>query len=492
MHTNSFVILIIVLFVTNLSLYSQVNQMQMNLDEIVHILSLKSTSAKIERLKYQNDLLQFENYKKGLLPSISFNLNPINLNRSLRLLQQPTDGSYSYIEDYSNNSALGISLRQKIGLTGGDLNISSRLNYLNEFSEKKNSFSTSPFVIGYSQQLWGGAKNYKFDKRIEYAKNEITIKKYCSSISKIQQEVLGLFMNALFHTLEYDLTRRECQINDTLLNIAKIKLRNGHITEYDLKQIELQSLDTEYAYETSIKNKEQSQRQLLSYLGIECDSIEIVYPVFNLPMNINIETVTFYVRKNNPFAIEQRIAELEAEKALHTAKLDNRFNATLSLNYGINQYAETFVGAYRHGNTQQSIMLGLQIPIFQWGIGRNKIKIARNNYEVSKLNRVNSFREFENEIKDKTNNYNQSIKLWQTSEIAYKLSQEQYRMLVKKFSLGKVSVYELVTVQRELNNAMQRYYSAIRDVYNEYFSLRHLALYDWKKEKELKYLYIDK
>lgn len=490
MHTNSCIILMIVLFVTDLSLYSQINKKQINLDEIVNILSLESTSAKIEKLKHQNDLLQFENYKKGLLPSITFNLNPINLNRSLRLLQQPTDGSYSYIEDYSNNSSFGIGLKQKVGFTGGDLNISSRLNYLNEFSEKKNSFSTSPFVIGYSQQLWGGAKDYKLEKRIEYAKNEIAIKKYCSKISQIQQEVLGLFMDVLLYTLEYDRAHQECQINDTLLNVACIKLKSGHITEYDLKQIELQSLDTQYTYEAAIKNKEQSQRRLLTYLGIEYDSIEIVYPVFNLPMNINIQTVSFYVRKNNPFAIEQRITELEAEQALHTAKLKNRFNATLSLNYGINQYAETFVEAYRHGNTQQSVMLGLQIPIFQWGIGKNKIKIARNNYEVSRLNQENRFREFENEIKDKTNNYNQSMKLWYTAEIAYKLSQEQYRMLVKKFSLGKVSVYELITVQREQNNAMQRYYSAIKDVYTEYFSLRHLALYDWKSEKELENLYI--
>ncbi len=490
MHIASSIVFVIILFVTNLDSYSQINKKQMNLDEIVNILSLESPSAKVEKLKYKNDLLQFENYRKGLLPSISFNLNPINLNRSLKLLQQPTDGSYSYVEDYSNNSSLGITLKQKVGFTGGDLNISSRLNYLNEFSENKNSFSTSPFVIGYSQQLWGGAKNYRFEKCIENAKNEIVIKKYCLSLSQVQRDVLGLFMDVLLHTLEHNLTYEECQINDTLLNIARVKLKSGHITEYDLKQIELQSLDTQYTYEASVKNREQSQRRLLTYLDIEYDSIGIVYPVFNLPMNINIQTVLFYVRKNNPFAMEQRIAELEAEQALHTVKLNNRFNATLSLNYGINQYAETFVEAYRHGNTQQSVMLGLQIPIFQWGIGKNKIKIARNNYEVSRLNQDNRFREFENEIKDQTNNYNQSVKLWYTAEVAYKLSQEQYRMLVKKFSLGKISVYELIAVQREQNNAMQRYYSAIKDVYTEYFSLRHLALYDWKSEKELEDLYI--
>ncbi|MFK2319132.1 hypothetical protein ACIXO5_03305 [Bacteroides fragilis] len=58
-------------------------------------------------------------------------------------------------------------------------------------------------------------------------------------------------------------------------------------------------------------------------------------------------------------------------------------------------------------------------------------------------------------------------------------------MLTKKFSLGKVSVYELTTAQKERNDAMQRYYSAIKDSYESFFTLRNLALYDFKKNVEL-------
>ncbi|MEA4995929.1 MAG: hypothetical protein VB075_16610 [Petrimonas sp.] len=130
--------------------YSQDTLRAVTLDEVVNILSLKSSAAQIEKLNYQNEILQFENYKKSFLPSFSLNFNPINFNRSLRLLQQPSDGSYSYVEDYSNNSSAGVSIRQKVGITGGDLNIGSNINYLNEFSLKRNSFNTTPFFIGYS------------------------------------------------------------------------------------------------------------------------------------------------------------------------------------------------------------------------------------------------------------------------------------------------------------------------------------------------------
>ena len=445
-----------------------------SLHEVIDNLSLHSSAAQIEKLNYQNEILQFENYKKSYLPALSLNFNPVNFNRSLRVLQQPSDGSYSYVEDYSNNSSAGVSIRQKIGITGGDLNIGSNINYLNEFSLKRNSFNTTPFFIGYSQQLWGGGKQYHFEKEIEYAKNNVAIKQYCTKLSRIQQQALELYMTALLGKMEQDFALQTTQNTDTLLQLARIKLDNGHITEYDLKQIELQSLNTRYAYENARKNYIEAQERLAVFLGIE--AIEVEIPEFDVPFTIEASTAMFYVEQNNPFLKQQEIQTFEAESNLFSAKLSNRFNGSISLNYGVNQYAETFAEAYRNGNTRQSVIVGFQIPVFQWGVNKNRIKIAENNYEVNKIARERQMREFENEVKENFNSYNHSVKLWLTAQKVYNLSHEQYKMLIQKFSLGKVSVYELTTTQNEQNNALQRYYSAIRNTYNSYFTLRSMAL----------------
>jgi outer membrane protein TolC len=461
-----------------------------SLHEVIDNLSLHSSAAQIEKLNYQNEILQFENYKKSYLPALSLNFNPVNFNRSLRVLQQPSDGSYSYVEDYSNNSSAGVSIRQKIGITGGDLNIGSNINYLNEFSLKRNSFNTTPFFIGYSQQLWGGGKQYHFEKEIEYAKNNVAIKQYCTKLSRIQQQALELYMTALLGKMEQDFALQTTQNTDTLLQLARIKLDNGHITEYDLKQIELQSLNTRYAYENARKNYIEAQERLAVFLGIE--AIEVEIPEFDVPFTIEASTAMFYVEQNNPFLKQQEIQTFEAESNLFSAKLSNRFNGSISLNYGVNQYAETFAEAYRNGNTRQSVIVGFQIPVFQWGVNKNRIKIAENNYEVNKIARERQMREFENEVKENINSYNHSVKLWLTSQKVYNLSHEQYKMLIQKFSLGKVSVYELTTAQNEQNNALQRYYSAIRNTYNSYFTLRSMALYDFKLNVELEEILLNK
>ncbi len=481
-------LLIILFFASFMKANCQNMPTTVTLDEVIDILSLKSSSAEIENLNFQNELLQFENYRKSFLPSFSLNFNPVNFNRSLRLLQQPSDGNYSYVEDYSNNSSAGISIRQKVGLTGGEINIGSDINYLNEFSRKRNSFSTTPFYIGYSQRLRGGGKQHRLEKEIEYSKVKVAVNQYCTNISQIQKQALTLFMNALLRKMERDLARETTQNSDTLLQFARIKLDNGFITGYDLKQIELQSLNAQYAYENAQKSYIEEKERLSVFLGIA--EIEVQIPDFNVPLSMDIPTVMFYVERNNPFSRQQEIQALEAERSLYSAKLGNLLNGNISINYGVNQYAENFTDAYRHGNIRQSVVVGFQIPVFQWGINRNNILMAENNYKAGKLAREKRVLEFENEVKESVNSYNHSVKLWLTAEKAYRLSQGQYRILMQKFSLGKVSVYELTTAQNEQNNAMQRYYSAIRDSYESYFALRSLALYDFKRNMELEELYI--
>ena len=64
-----FITLLASLFVSRVA-YSQESVQTVTLDEVVNVLSLKSSAAQIEQLAFQSELLQFENYKKGYLPSL--------------------------------------------------------------------------------------------------------------------------------------------------------------------------------------------------------------------------------------------------------------------------------------------------------------------------------------------------------------------------------------------------------------------------------------
>jgi outer membrane protein TolC len=288
--------------------------------------------------------------------------------------------------------------------------------------------------------------------------------------------------------LDSALSIKNQHITDTLTYIAKIQLDNGGITEYEYKQIELQGLNNKYAYENAKKNYKVSLQILLTFLGIsesENERYIINTPQFNLPVSLDLDVVSSYVNKNNPFELIQEINRIVAEENLYASKLNTRFNGNINLSYGMNQYAETLNAAYRQPDYQQSLKISLQIPVFQWGINKNTLCIAENNYKASLLSIEKANLEFNNQLKDSVNIYNYNIHLKFIAGRAYLLSKEQYEMLVQKFYLGKASVYDLVTVQQEELKAMQKYYTTLNDVWESYFSIRNIAIFDFVKHEEL-------
>ena len=65
-------------------------------------------------------------------------------------------------------------------------------------------------------------------------------------------------------------------------------------------------------------------------------------------------------------------------------------------------------------------------------------------------------------------------------------------MAIQKFILGKVSAYEPNTALTNQNMAMNKYYIAIKNVYINYYVLRRLALYDFKRMLNLENVLISK
>lgn len=465
---------------------------QISLEQVLNKWCLSSPSAKKIKLSYENTLLAFDNYKKQFLPSIAFSLNPVNFNHSQKLMQNAESGNYSYVEDYTNSSSTEVAIRQKIGIIGGELSVSSRLNYLREFSNNRDRFGTNPLYINYSQPFVGGFYNYKKQRDIQYAQLNNSIKQYCSDIANVQTQAVNLFMSLFSSKLSTELSYKNLQISDTLLTASKALLDNGYFTEYEYHQMELQQLNNQYAYESSTKSYQKALRELITFLNKSewmDKEVEIQTPEFDLPLKIDEKLAIFYARHNSPFALTQEEKRLKAEQTLFTAKLNNRFNGNLNLSYGLNQYSDHFLDAYRKPDYTQGIMIGIQIPIFQWGINRNKIRMAKNNYQNSMIEIDQAEANFDNDIQDIVEDYNHNMNLWFVATKSYQLSQEQYALLAQKFHSGKVSVYELASAQQEQYNAMQRYYNAIMNAWNSFCMLRKTTLYDFAKQTELEDLF---
>ena len=480
------VFLTLLFFVFFIETRAQTFEISMN--KILMEYSFSSPEAIKAKLNFDNANYSYENYNKGFLPSVSFNLSPSTLNRSFKVLQNPTDGSYTYVDDFSNYSSMGLSVSQKIGITGGSINFGSNVNMLNEFNDGKRSFNTRPYFIGYSQKLFGGsAADYRYTKNVEQKKNIKAAKDYCSSITDIQREAIRLYMDLFLIKTALDIAMKNSSISDTLLRASSAKFESGRITENEYLQLQIQAVNDRFTSENYKMEYEVSIRRLLNFLGIAdvFDLYTIERPDFDLPVFLNFETVMEYVEQNNPFSLGQQIKRIEADRQIHNAKYQNRFTSNISFNLGTNQYAPVFRDAYKNMATQQSLTVGLQIPVFQWGINKNSYKIAQNNYEISVMEIEREYIRFYNDLREQVNNYNHSVNLMTIARSSFELAMKQYELSVNKFDLGKLSIYELGFSQKEVFSSMNRYYTAMKEAWDGYYSLRSKTLFDFVENKEL-------
>lgn len=472
------------LWIQLLSPFSYSAERELVLYDAINVYVYQTKYVKSRRLALENTRLEYDNFKKSLLPAFSLNFSPISFDHSLRLLQNYSTGEYSNVEEYSNTSSGGISIMQKITATGGIFTLGSSISFLREFTNNNNSFSATPMYLSYSQSLFGGGKSMRFEKAISRLKNEMAIKNFCAAVSTEQQKILTLYLEAYSNKVDIDFYTKTVNMGDSLLIHANLRRDAGKMTDYEYNQVEIQQLDSKMALKKAVYAFSCSVRLLENELSLQ--EIELGdLSVKDFPSYINEENVLYFVNRNNPEYQALEMERLNAEYALHQTKVNNRFNANISLNYGLNQYAKTFRGAYEHPDQRQAVAVTFSVPVFQWGINHNKLKIAQNEYETVLLEQEDELDKFKEEIHGCVFEYNMSRELMDVASRKYELSAQQYSFAAMRFKLGKMAAIELTDANRDYLQAKQHYLSTLKTLLTNYYKIRHISLHDFMEDRDM-------
>ena len=441
-------------------------------------------SVRAQLLRYRNEVLAQKNFRLSYLPAVSLTISPVNFNHSMRLLQNPFDGDYYNVNDYSNTTTGGVTVSQKIGLTGGTFVLSSSLSLLREFSHHTTGISSVPLYAGYQQPLWGGGRSYRFEKEIQDLKTSYALKQLCSTIAHAQQEVSALFLQAYVQQMECALAHHTVVMGDSLLTIASLRKQKDLITQADYEQVECQHLQNRMDWVKARRAWDETLYQLKDLVG--CDSFSVVEPTYaSLPQSLSDGDVWAQTLQNNPFVLSQNIQEREAAKTVFDTKRETRFNADIAVSYGLNQYASDLAKAYHHPDQSQSISIAFRIPVFQWGLNRNKRAMAANEYEALQTEQTQAFDDFSRTIHSAVFKYNYARELIGVAHRRYRLSVRQYDYAVAKFRYGKISAMDLTKANQEQFSTLREYAEILEELYDSYYTVRSLSLYDAVLQKNL-------
>ncbi|MBS4012925.1 MAG: TolC family protein [Bacteroidetes bacterium] len=481
-----FAVAIVILINTILPASSTSAPRILTLNDVLQIALDKSPDAQMARHRFRGSYWQYRSYRAGYLPHLRFDGTVPNLNRSISPITLP-DGSDVFIRRSLATSSGSLSISQTIGLTGGQLFISSGLQRIDLIRDDKTevSYLTTPINVGFRQPLFS-YNPYKWERKIEPIRYEEAKRQYIDDLESISITATNMFFDLLLAQMNIEINRLNLSSNDTLYQIAKGRFSLGRIAENELLQMELNLLNSESLFEQSLIDYEAALFNFRSYLGIDGNSnIELFPPKELHSLKIAVEKAMEEAKKNRPDMLAQQRYLIEAESQISRAKADSRVNANLFGVVGYTQSADNFDAAYKNPLDQQQVSIGISIPIIDWGVGRGKIKMAESNLELMQTRVNQAMNDFEQEIFLRVMEFNMLESQLNIAQKADVIAEKRYDVTLQRFLIGKIDIIELNLAIEEKDRSKQRYLAALRSYWRSFYEMRRLTHYDFLNDKPI-------
>ncbi|MDY0342246.1 MAG: TolC family protein [Lentimicrobium sp.] len=465
-------------------------QRMLTLDETIEIAKRQSPDALSAQHRFRSSYWQFRNYKASFKPMLTLDATLPSLSRSIEKITTP-EGDFFYERNLANYSA-GLSLSKNIGFTGGQVFFNSDLQRVDLFGDSTvTSYLSAPLNIGINQPLFN-YNPFKWAKKIEPMRYNEAERRYMEDVEQVNITASNLFFSLLDAQIRLKIQQINLLNNDTLYQIARGRFNIGTIAENELLQIELSLLNAQSAVENALLDVQVKAFNLKSYLRLpDAEDIRLITPPVPEAPVIDAQVAVAEARDNRADALAFDRRMLVAESRVNQAKTENRFNANLYAMYGLTQSASDLEAVYRNPQEQQRVILGLRIPILDWGLTRGKIKLAESDMEMERTAVQQQMIDFDQEVFLKVMQFNmlrnQLIIAAKSDTVAVK----RYEVTKQRYLIGKIGIIDLNLAQSEKDNAQQGYIQSLSTYWRSFFELRKLTLYDFVANNRMQFRFSD-
>ncbi|WP_167612882.1 TolC family protein [Maribellus sediminis] len=458
----------------------------MTLQEVIETASQQSLDAFINKNMYLSSYWEFRYYKADRLPSLTLDATPFNYNRSVQKVYNYDENRDEFVERESFDSDLSLLLNQNVGLTGGSFFVQSNLSMTQKLgNDELSSFTSTPFMIGYSQNI-NGYNQLKWKSRIEPVKFEKAKKQFIQDHEDLSIKATRLFFDLLDAQIEVKISETNLANADTLYNIGKGRFQVGTVTQDELLDLELSYMNAQLALTKAKLALDRAEAQLNSFLGLDKNTqVECIIPEELPQLQIDALQAVDKAMTNNPDIINQQQRLLTQDQNVKRAQSENGISGDVFALYGLNQNSENFDGVYKDPLDQQRLRIGVNIPILDWGRRKGQLLMAKSNREAVRLSINQEKIDFEQNIIMNVMEFNLQDMQVENSAKADTIAKMRYDVTQQRFLIGKQDITRLNIARTERDQAHRAYIAALRTYWNYYYNIRYLTLFDFEKNVTL-------
>jgi outer membrane protein TolC len=458
----------------------------LSLKNVLDLAVKQSSSVKYTQNNNVNYYWRWKNFQTTFRPQLTLSGDLPNYVRAPAAVTQP-DGSVAYKQISQLNTSTTLALSQAIPLTGTYIYVASSLYRNHDYYKDTTNFSGNPFYIGFTQPLF--AYNWmKWAKKTEPLIYDEAQKAFVQSIEEISHEATARFFRYLQIQTSYSLAESNLKNSQDNLKIAEVKQKIGDISENDFSRITLSVLNAQKALDRARMDLKNADFELKTYIGLDQNmNINLQIPLDMVLFNVDVKIALDQAksnRKETPY-FERRL--IEADRDLAAAKHSNGYSMTLSGSFGLSKSSPEFTGVYQSPDDSRSVRLTMSVPIMDWGRSASKVKLAESQRDLTLFDVEKNKTTFERQIVVEVEQFNLLKDQLVTAKEADKVAENGYKIALKKFQNGEISITDLNISLSERETAKKDYIASIANYWESYYMVRILTLYDFETDAKISY-----
>jgi len=415
-----------------------------------------------------------------LLPQISLSGQAPQYNRAITPVTQP-DGSIAFTPVEQMTANAGLTVAQKLPLTGGTFSVTSALQRYSQTGGTGQvlRWTSNPVIFQIDQPILR-PNAIRWDDRVQDLVMDEAEQQYLESREGIALQTSNAFFDFYIAKRTLDNAKYNAAINDTLYTLNKGRLEVGKIGENDLLQSELALLRARSALENAQLDFDRTLAALHLALNLGPNALVDVGVPSRIPeVRVDTGIAVAQALANRAQMKDLELQSVQARRRVAEAKLSGP-GANVSASVGFNQTAQDVNTAYQNLLQAQRFTLGVNIPLIQWGAHSADVQAAKADEQRVDATSRATREQVAQDAKFAALQLTQASRNVALSAKADTVAQKRFEVAYNRYVIGRIGIDNLYIAQNEKDQAVQQYLQALRSYWLAYYRLRQVTLFDFE------------
>jgi outer membrane protein TolC len=418
--------------------------------------------------------------RAALKSQLSLNVNPMEYSNSRKFDTR--------LSQWFTNKSLTTSgtfrIDQPILYTDGKISLMNQFGWQSNTSEvqgvtNENKTYFNNLNLSLTQPLFTYNRTKTQIKTLEL-NNENAMLSYSMQRLALEKNVSQYFYNVYLAQMSLSIKQEELANTQKSNEIIKNKVEAGLAAKEQLYQSEVNLLTSESSVESARVSLESAKDMFKQYIGMD------IFTEITVMTDVSVTPIEVDGKKALEHGLASRMELRQRQISVETSQFDmlavkstNEFRGDMTLSMGLSGDNPSLVDIFDKSTQSPRVSLGFNIPVFDWGERKARIRAQEAVINSQKLNLSNQQTQIKLDIRQVIRNLsnlkNQIGIVLQTQKNA----QLTYDINLERYKNGDLTSMDLNLYQVQLSNNKMSYAQSLINYKIELLNLKIQSLFDF-------------